>query len=166
MSGLKIDQTLLECVIQGTIEGISMTGITPEPVGASRLMAASRDLSVLVSLQGNRNGQMTINLSTWTACFLAGKLMGEEGQPELSEDTFDAICELGNMVAGRFKDILHGTEYEFSTISLPALIAGANYNLYHTRNITTAAVEFEIGEISVVKMKDRFFTCSISLMKK
>lgn len=164
MSSLKINETLLDGVIRGTTAGLEMTEISPEPVGASRFFSASRDVSIIVSLIGERNGTMTLNLSRTGAAFLAGRLLGED-QSELTDDALDGICEIGNMIAGNIKAVLHDTEFTFSAISCPALIMGANYNLYHYRGIITASVEFEIEEIPMVKIDDRFFSASISLMK-
>ncbi len=163
IEGLKINSTLTDCVIKGTLEGLEMAELAPDAVGVSRFTNSSRDLSIIVGLHGNCNGNMTLNLSKSTAVFLAGKLMGEE-LAELDEDTIDAVCEIGNMVAGRFKDILAGTEFEFGAISLPAFIFGGNYSLYHLKNITTVSVTFEIAEVSVVNIEDKFFTTSISLL--
>lgn len=164
---LKIDDTLLRCVIQGTIEGLSMTSIVPKPVGASSLIHATRTYSVLVSLYGQRNGSMTLNFTDHNLIYLAAKLMGEDIDPsaQVEEDTLDVACEIGNIIAGRYKDLLSGTPYKFDQISLPALIVGASYNLYHSRGITSAAVEFEIEEVPVMRIKDKFFTSAISMMK-
>ena len=41
---------------------------------------------------------------------------------------------------------------------------GANYNLYHYRGVVTASAEFEIAELPMVALKDRFFSASICLM--
>jgi CheY-specific phosphatase CheX len=161
---LNINKTLLECVIRGTQAGLSMTGIVPDAVGASKFNSATKDISVIVGLHGNCNGNMTLNFSEHTACFIATKLMGEEELIGLNEDIIDAICEIGNMVAGRFKEELMGTEFQFAAISLPALILGAKYDLYHFKNIITASVTFEIKEISVVHVQDRFFSTTISLL--
>ncbi|MBI5542592.1 MAG: chemotaxis protein CheX [Deltaproteobacteria bacterium] len=162
---IQIDQLLLDCVERGTIEGLQMTGISPSPVGASRYAAAGREYSVLVSLYGDQNGTMTLNMSRFTALFLASKMLGEETQPEdINEDYLDALCEIGNIVAGRFKDILSTTHYHFSAISLPALVAGANFSFYHYRGLTAVTVEFEIKEISMAHVHDRVFSASISLM--
>lgn len=160
---LNINQTLMDCVIRGTQSGLSMTGLTPDAVGASRFSTGAKDVSVIVGLHGRCNGNMTLNLSENTACFLASKLAGET-YTEMNEDTVDAICEIGNMVAGRFKDELMGTEFQFEAISLPALILGAKYDLYHLKNITTASITFEISEISMVRIHDRFFSTTISLL--
>ncbi len=162
---IQIDPVLLECVERGTVEGLSMTGIVPSAVGASRYSIAGREFSVLVSLYGDQNGQMTLNLSKFTALFLSSKFLGEEKPPdEIDEDHLDALCEIGNIVAGRFKDILSKTQYHFAAISLPALVAGANFSFYHYRGLMTVTVEFEISEIPMTHVHDRVFTASISLM--
>jgi CheY-specific phosphatase CheX len=160
---LSIDPTLADCVICGTRDGLSMTGLEPEAVGVSRFTQASRELSVIVGLHGRKNGNMTLNLSERTAKFIAGRLIGVEIS-ELDEDAVDAVCEVGNIVAGRYKELLQATQWQFEAISLPAMVFGANYSLYHLKNIVTVAVTFEIKEVSVVHMQDKFFTSSISLL--
>lgn len=164
VEGLQINSELMDCVIKSTQEGISMTGIQPDAVGASKFSTASKELSVLVGLHGARNGNMTMNLSERTATFLAGKLFADDSMVELNEDAIDGVCEIGNMVAGRMKEILCDTEFAFDAISLPAIIFGANYNLYHLKNIVTVSVTFEINEVSIVNMKDKFFSTSVALM--
>ncbi|MBN2340681.1 MAG: chemotaxis protein CheX [Deltaproteobacteria bacterium] len=164
MKGLIIDDTLLECVITGTHEGLEMAEVSPLAVGASKFNTVNKEISVIVGLHGEtRNGNMAINLSKRTAVHLAGKLMGEEIH-ELDEDAIDALCEIGNMVAGRFKELLINTPHEFRTISLPAIIFGANYTMYHTKNITSISVMFELNDISIVHMGDKFFNVSIALL--
>lgn len=165
MSRLQIEETLLDCVIEGTIGGLEMTGLAPTPVGASRFLKVARELSVMVSLHGESNGGMILNVSKGTACFLAGRLLGMDFE-DLDEDAADAMCELGNMVAGRFKELLMGTPYTVATISLPAMVMGMSYSVYHSRGIVTAAVDFEIPEVPLVHMEDRFFTCAISRMQR
>jgi len=160
---LEINPILMSCVIEGTVGGLSMTGITPRAVGVSRFSSSGKELSVIVGLHGQRNGNMTLNLSERTAAFLAGQMLGSE-PGEMDEETIDAVCELGNMVAGQFHNRLHGTPFHFDGISLPAFIYGANYNLYHMKNLITVSVTFEIEEVSVVHMKDKFFTSTISLL--
>lgn len=167
MHGLKIDETLLESVIKGTKSGLSMAEIDPVPIGASRFITATRPYSVLVSLYGEQNGQLTLNLTERAVLFLSARLLCEERpNATVTEEDLDAICEIGNIVAGRYKDLLKGTTFEFTATSLPALIVGASYNLYHTRGITTVSVDFEIAEFGVADMHDKFFTSAISLMRR
>ena len=164
MNGLTIDETLLSCVIQGTAEGLQMAEVEPEAIGASKFNTVDKEISVIVGLHGeSRNGNMALNVSRRTAIFLAGKLMGEEID-ELDDDAIDALCEIGNMIAGRFKELLVSTPYEFRTISLPAVIFGANYTMYHTKNIISISVMFEINDIPIIHMGDKFFNVSIALL--
>jgi CheY-specific phosphatase CheX len=160
-----VDNVLLQCLEQGTIEGLAMTGIVPAPVGISRYNTAGREFSILISLFGEKNGIVTVNLTRFTALFLASRFLGEEvPQGEVGEDTLDAMCEIGNIIAGRFKDILSTTAYKFSGLSLPALVAGASFSFYHYRGLTTVATEFEIKEISMAHVHDRVFSTSLALM--
>lgn len=164
MNGLKINETLLTAIIEGTADGLSMSGIKPEPIGASRFFGASRGISVIVSLIGESNGSLTLNISSRAAAFLAGRLLDED-QTELTDDSLDGICEIGNMIGGSIKNLLQGSEFTFDALSCPALIIGANYDLYHYRGMLTASVEFEIEEIPMVSLTDRFFSVSVSLMR-
>lgn len=162
---LLIDPVLLRACVDGTVEGLSMTGVAPPPVGASRLFHATRPISVIVGLVGKNNGTVTLNVSERAMMYLAGKLVGEEPK-ELDEGCFDAISEIGNMVAGRVKDLLAGTSFEMEHISVPSMVLGANYNVYYTRGMSTVSVEFELEDIPVMHHKDRFFSTSISLLQR
>jgi CheY-specific phosphatase CheX len=162
---LQIDQTLMRCVIEGAQAGLQMAGINPPPIGASRFYSTPREISVLVGLVGEDNGTMTINISERGMLYLAGKLLMEE-QEEVSEDNFDAICEVGNMIAGSTKEALAGTEYNIDRISVPSLVLGASYDVFYTRGITSVSVEFELEDIPVTQQHDRFFTTCISLMRR
>ena len=165
MTELKIDPMLLRCVISGTIEGLAMTQAKPEPIGASRYLTSRREVSVLVSLYGDQNGTMTLNMGKGTATWLASRLLGEDVL-DLDESCLDAVCELGNMVSGRFKEQLRGTGYQFTAISTPALVLGSNYQVRYHRGIVSAGVEFEIVDMPMVRMRDRYFGSSISMMRK
>ena len=162
---LTIDQTLMRSVIEGTRTGLQMTGVEPPPVGASRFYATPREISVLVGFVGEVSGMLTLNLSRQALLYLSGKLLMEE-QTELGEDNFDAICEIGNMIAGCTKEALCDMGFDVQNISVPSLILGANYSVYYTRGIETVSVEFELEEIPVTFQQDRFFSATVSLLRQ
>lgn len=163
MEGLFIDETLMGCIIRATADGLAMAEIAPRAVGVSRFQVQSRELAVLVGLHGKRSGNMTVSLSEATAVFLASRLVGEEFA-RLDEDVVDAVCEIGNIVAGAIKEELAGTEFEFDAISLPGLVFGAGYTFYHVKNIVSASVTFELAEVSVRQLRDKFFSTSLAFM--
>jgi CheY-specific phosphatase CheX len=162
---LTINDSLLKAVVHGTNQGLEMAAIVPEPVGASRINQTRREISVMVGLVGMSNGTLTINMSERAMLFLAGKLLFEE-QEEVSEDNVDAICEVGNMIAGCTKEALEGTDYALSNISVPSLIFGANYNVHFTRGIDSCTVEFELPDLPFAFYNDRIFTTTISLLRR
>jgi CheY-specific phosphatase CheX len=164
-SSLTINTSLLQSVITGTHQGLEMAAIVPEPVGASRINQTRREISVMVGLVGQSNGTLTINMSKRAMLFLAGKLLFEE-QEEIDEENVDAICEVGNMVAGCTKEALVGTEYELTNISVPSLIFGANYDVHFTRGIDSCTVEFELPDLPFAFYSDRIFTVTVSLLRR
>lgn len=165
MSLLKVDEVLLDCVVRGTLRGLEMADVVPAPVGASRFFQSSRSLSVLVGLTGQCNGQVAINLSERAVLHLAGKMLMEE-QTQLGEDAFDSIMEIGNLIAGSIKEELRGTPYETEQLTVPSLILGASYSVFYSRGISSVSVEFEIEELPVAYDRDRFFTTSVSVIRR
>ena len=111
MSSLQLHPILLEAVIRGTAEGLSMTGLQPPPVGASRFYTASRPISVMVGMVGKTNGTCAISMSERALLHVAGSLLGEQ-RNQVDHEVIDAIGEIGNMVAGRVKELLTGTTFE------------------------------------------------------
>lgn len=162
---LQVDPVLLDVIIQGTAAGLQMTEVIPNPVGASRLATARHGMTVIVGLVGKSSGSVMMNFAEAGVFHLAGQMLGEP-QTELSEDNIDAVMEIGNIVAGSIKDHLLGTDMEVREISLPSLVLGASYSMVYARGITTVSVEFEIPGIPASKLYDRYFSTTISLMRR
>jgi CheY-specific phosphatase CheX len=92
-------------------------------------------------------------------------LLGEDIK-EANEDAFDAIMEIGNMVAGSIKDALDGSSYEITAISVPALVLGASYEVYFARGITAVSVDFELTDMPFSWHRDRIMSTSVSLLRR
>lgn len=162
---LEIDPILLDAVITGTKEGLSMTGIQPPPVGASRFFSTARPISVMVGMVGRTNGTCAISLTEKGMLHLASGLMGET-RTTVDSETVDAIGEIGNMVAGRVKELLNGTEFEMQNISVPSVIMGQSYNVHYARGMHTISVDFELEGMPITDLRERFFTTSLSLLRR
>lgn len=162
---LEIEPLLLDAVIRGTREGLEMTGLNPPPIGASKYCTASRSISVVVGLVGRTNGSVTLSMSERAMLHIAGRLLGEE-KAVLDEMAFDAIGEVGNMIGGRIKEVLIGSDYESDNISVPSVIIGQSYNVHYTRGMHTLSVEFELTDMKFSDMKERFFTTSLALLRR
>jgi chemotaxis protein CheX len=162
---LEIDPVLLDAVITGTREGLEMTGLCPPPVGASRFVSNSRPISVMVGLVGRTNGTCAVSLTERGMLHVASRLMGEEFK-SVNAETVDAIGEIGNMIAGRVKELLVGTEYEMQNISVPSVIIGQNYGVHYARGMHTISVDFELVDMPLTDLRERFFTTSLSLLRR
>jgi CheY-specific phosphatase CheX len=119
----------------------------------------------MIGLVGDSNGTVTINMSDRAMLFLAGKLLFED-QSEINEDNVDAICEIGNMIAGCVKEALTDSEHRVENISVPSLIFGAAYDVHYTRGIDTCTVEFSLAEMPNAFFDDKIFTVTISLLRR
>lgn len=163
--GLQVDPILLKAVIGGTKAGLEMAAIKPIPVGASRFINASRKITTIIGCIGEYTGNLTFNLSEFVGLYLTEQMLGEKVEA-LNEEVLDAVGEVGNMIAGSVKDLLQDTKFAFPNISCPSVILGAQYDLYYYRGFSTVSVDFEIEQIPVIQMKDRFFSVAINLMRR
>jgi CheY-specific phosphatase CheX len=164
-NGLAITQSLVTALLKGTPEGLEMAGVVPVAIGASSMAQSRRAISVMVGLVGDSNGTITLNMSKRAMLYLTGKLLFED-QEEMNEENVDAICEIGNMVAGCTKEALQGSEFRVENISVPSMIFGANYDVHYTRGIDTCTVEFSLEDLPIVNLDDRIFTVTISLLRR
>lgn len=92
-------------------------------------------------------------------------MLGERPE-EFNEEILDAVGEVGNMITGAFKDALEPTGISIETIACPALVMGPSYEFYYAAGFSTVCVDFEVEEIPVTKVEARFFSVSVSLMKR
>jgi CheY-specific phosphatase CheX len=161
---LGIDPDLLRACVHGTNLGIRMTRAALVPVGASRLTTARHGVTVMVGLVGAHSGNLALNLSEAGALYLANGLLGTS-MTEVGEDCIDAVMEIGNMVAGGIKAALTETRYAMSSISLPSLIWGRQYDMAYARGISVVSVEFEIMQMSFASMSSRCLSSTLSLMR-
>jgi len=119
----------------------------------------------MVGLVGRNNGTLMANMTERARHYLAGKLLFED-QAELGEENVDAICEIGNMIAGCTKEALSSSDYEIAKISVPSMILGAAFDIHYTRGIDTVSVEFEIPGMPFSHYRDRYLSVTISLLRR
>ena len=174
METIQVDRKLVDSIFSGTTAGFVMSGVEPTPVGMSKLAPRSKEIAVLVGMAGKRSGTVTFLLSRRAAVYLGLRFLGsehaeaEEGMrnsrvelTQISEEIFDAVSEIANIIAGNIKAELEG--YGVTSLSCPSIIFGADYNMYHFKGFVTASVEYEIKEIPQIYFMDRYFGVTISL---
>lgn len=161
---IQVDELLMGVMIKSTRDGLAMAGLTPNPVGVSKRFHCSRNVTAIIGCVGASTGSILLNTSQECACFMAGKMVGEEFH-DLDAQALDGICEITNIIAGQSKAILSATEHKFDRISTPSVVVGSNYFISHYRGATTLSVEFELTDSPIKPLSDMTFSVAMFLMK-
>lgn len=86
------------------------------------------DITAMVGLAGQLCGVITIRCSGNSAILMAARLLGTDPD-QASDEMWDAIGEICNMVAGNFKNKIVGLG-DGCMLSVPTVIAGGDYRLH------------------------------------
>ena len=86
------------------------------------------DITAIVGLAGEVCGMIYVRCSMAAANLIAAKMLGLKTVEERPE-TWDALGEICNMVAGNFKNKVHSLA-EGCMISVPTVVSGASYHLH------------------------------------
>ena len=92
------------------------------------LSDAGLDVTTMVGLAGKMCGLVTIQCATPSAIRMASKMLGTEVEKSGAE-TWDALGEVCNMVAGNFKIKIPGMG-DGCLLSVPTVIKGGNYRFH------------------------------------
>lgn len=163
MQLIQVEETLVNVLVKATRDGLSMAGVKPMPVGVSRYVTSSREISAIVGLVGGVAGAIMVNASSHIGCFLANKLLNEKYEV-LTPQVLDSVCEISNIISGQTKALLSTTEWRIDRISCPSVVVGSSYFVSHYKGMHSAAVDFELTELPLTTLSDRLFSVSISLM--
>lgn len=96
------------------------------------LSDAGLDVTTMVGLAGKMCGLVTIQCATSSAIRMASKMLGTEVEKSGIE-TWDALGEVCNMVAGNFKIKIPGMG-DNCLLSVPTVIKGGNYKFHSSAN--------------------------------
>lgn len=164
MDLIQVDDLLVASLVKATREGLSMANVKPVPVGLSKYVNCTREVSTVVGLAGQMSGSFLMNTSTPLALYLAENMLAEKME-SLTGEVLDSLAEIGNIIAGKTKAILSTTAYKFEKISIPSVVVGNNYFISLYRGMQTVSVDFELSSMPMTPTNDRFFSVSLSLMK-
>ena len=95
----------------------------PEPFAEEEL-----DTTSMVGLAGQVCGVISLRCAAKSAALMAAKMLGVEAA-EAGPETWDAVGEVCNMIAGNFKNKITGMG-DGCMISVPTVITGAHYTLH------------------------------------
>jgi chemotaxis protein CheX len=101
------------------------------------------EFTALVGLAGSLCGVLSIRCSDQAARMMASKMLGMPPE-EVDNDSWDALGEIANMIAGNFKGKLTGVG-NHCMLSVPTIIVGSDYQTRSLAggNMIEAVLSFE-----------------------
>lgn len=105
--------------------------------------AVVSEFTAMVGLAGSLCGILSLRCSAESAGMIASKMLGI-AQGEAQQESWDAIGEVCNMIAGNFKAKLSGMGNQ-CMLSVPTIITGGDYHMHSLADGCTVevVVEFE-----------------------
>ena len=86
------------------------------------------DVTSMVGLAGELCGVLSVRCSKHSAVIIASKMLGVEPE-KVGDELADALGEVGNMVAGNFKNKITGLG-DGCMLSVPTVIIGSDYDVH------------------------------------
>lgn len=102
-----------------------MLGTKLESLDESQANEAQGEFTALVGLAGSLCGVLSIRCPNDSARSMAGKMLGLPPE-QVDNDSWDALGEVANMIAGNFKGKLSGVG-NHCMLSVPTIISGSDY---------------------------------------
>ena len=88
----------------------------------------SAEITAVVGFAGQLCGLLSIQCGRNAAALMASKMLGM-ALDQVQNEVLDAFGEVGNMVAGNFKNKVPGLG-DGCMLSVPTVVTGSNYSLY------------------------------------
>lgn len=152
-----LDKTLINSFIDGVSKTLKTMANTDVVVGKPFVepkFAPRGEVAGVVGMVSNQyKATLTLSFPKSSILLILENMLGEK-YPDISDEVFDAVGELTNMIYGSAKGTLNGLGYDFE-MAIPTVIKGQFIMLQHAKSATlvipfklTNQTEFFI-EISV-----------------
>jgi chemotaxis protein CheX len=104
--------------------------------------AIKYDVSGIMGITGDINGNIAVSMSHDVACRAITKMLGDE-MTELDDTVCDGVGELINMISGETKRICAENSKVNFDISLPAIITGYGHRIKNNSKVPTILVAYK-----------------------
>lgn len=142
-----MDIKFINPFLQGTIEVLTkMAFVEPRP-GKVYLKETSRaqgDVSGIIGITGDMIGSLAISFSESCICHLISRMLGES-YTEATQDVFDGVGELTNMISGVARTHLEKDGMEVYA-AIPSVVYGKDHTINHILKSPSIVIPFETDE--------------------
>lgn len=142
-----MDIKFINPFLQGTIEVLTkMAFVEPRP-GKVYLKETSRaqgDVSGIIGITGDMIGSLAISFSESCICHIISRMLGES-YTEATQDVFDGVGELTNMISGVARTHLEKDGMEVYA-AIPSVVYGKDHTINHILKSPSIVIPFETDE--------------------
>lgn len=166
IKGLNLNQPLVNAIIQSVEGALKMCELTVRAAGVTKIPTRLPNglVTGMIGMGGKATGFMTISMPERVATLAVSGLLQDEFT-KINSQVVDGVGELSNIIAGGFKTRLAGSAWNITTITIPSVIIGGDYNIAFTKGIEIGSVTFEVDDPETFSIHDRVFIVTVSLMQ-
>jgi chemotaxis protein CheX len=139
-----MDVNFINPFLQGTIEVLTkMAFVDPRPgkVYLKETSLAQGDVSGIIGITGDMIGSLAISFSESCICHLISRMLGES-LTEATQEVFDGVGELTNMVSGVARTYLEKDGMEVYA-AIPSIVYGKDHTINHILKSPSIVIPFE-----------------------
>jgi chemotaxis protein CheX len=110
---------------------------------------ATREVATIISMTGEMEGRVIIDMSNQTALSIAG-LLNQSTFTELDDLALDTLMEVSNIVVARAVSALNDRGFDFC-LSPPLICTGSNLACFSSLNLETLVIPLQAnaGDLNV-----------------
>lgn len=147
---------------EGTNTGLQMAMVTPTFLKDDPELETKGSASAMIHFNGPVSGSFFLNMDKEALLYLAGEMLMEE-QKEINEDVIDALGEIANLTAGATKDVLQAAGVDVEGISVPSVMLGSSFQMFHTPDTRLQSVTFTLDGMEGIDENRRKFSINVAL---
>lgn len=106
---------------------------------------SSGDITGVMLIQGRKNAILHLTLTKEHAAMIVSYMTGNSPLELVDDELYDGVAEMVNMIAGRTKALLAGTNNHY-TITPPFTIVGINHFIVYKKEVSKINMKFTAGE--------------------
>lgn len=114
-----------------------------------RLSRADKDVAAIISMTGDVDGRIIIEMNSNTALAMAG-IMNEASFQELDRLALDTLMEFANIVVARAVSLLNDRGFAFR-LTPPMIFTGSSLSFFSSLNLETLVIPLrsKAGELNL-----------------
>jgi len=166
IKGLSLNSLIVNSIITSVEGCLQMCDIKARVAGVTKIPIQLPQAKVtgLIGLSGKCTGFITLAMPERVSLLAVSGLLMEEHKA-INGQVIDGVGEMTNVVAGGLKTRLANTPWVISSITIPSVILGSQYNISYSKGIEYCSVTFEVDDPDTLSIHERVFMVNASLIQ-